>query len=370
MSSIVPSRIGASGRCFRPLIIAAIVVVAAGAGASRAGAQGVATPSPTPVRIVDEVKTDPKDSGWDKLASLAQGLAALIALGTAPILIRQLMTARKDSRDKHALEFNERYTSREFRAVASRTTAFLDAAHAGDCVEKLHAWYTAPWAEHQCLPRTPRMADPDPSALPAPNDIQQVLGFFEALGTVYNSGDLTPKVVLDTIATPPVQMLTIGWWFICWRRGGELCDETELYKQYEILVRDIREKRPSLGKAQPKANIRILCLPKRRDKAPEQDWERCARLSRALSKRVAATPGGDVRATRTVIGRLLKDVDALAAHGPPGRKCELTMLAIPREIKVSVEAWKPVREQVIGAAHRVSGLGEARLDALLRRLAA
>jgi hypothetical protein len=233
------------------------------------------------VTVDEPVRTDAQRDVFDVVVGIAQIVTAI----GVPLLVLQISSARRDARSERTRAFQERYVSREFRTAASLTTAYLEVAGPADCVAKVQAWHSRQHAEDRCLPRTPARGPGAPK--PAVNDVQQIMGFFEDFATAYNRGDLSRAVVRASFATPPVQLFVAGWWFICWRRRGELLGEEgqEVFGQFERMAKSIREKeKPLKAEFVPKASIRAICLPRGGDGATARDWERSKRLTTLLSR--------------------------------------------------------------------------------------
>jgi Lrp/AsnC ligand binding domain len=332
-------------------------MVAAVAGMSMvpraAAARAQSPPEPTLVGAAG-------DNWLDDAADVGQavGLIALV------LLLLQIRRATRDVRDQRAVSYQERFGDREFRSLTSRALAFLDADDAGECVRKLRAWATSRWADEECLLRSP----PLNHARPAINDIQQTLGFFESVGTVFNRGDLTKDVIVNSFATVPVQLFTLGWWFICFRRDGKLFEETETFAEYEELVRYIREKRPAVDDAwQPKAKIRVLCIPSAFRDAPPSAWARCEALSSVLSDRIVAASGDDIARFDRALTALSRAIDDLTARGPTG-ELKLTLIGIPSDLDMTAQRWNPTRCRLTDAARRLSGIGADGVDEVIRQL--
>lgn len=258
------------------------------------------------------------------LAQIGGGLAALVGL---PAVFWQIRGARKEGKAQRTLSFQERYLARDFRTLASLNLAYLDASDAPDCIEKIKAWSESNYAEQKCLPRSPK---DERAPQPCINDIQQVMGFFESMGTAYNNGELVEDVVHNSFAIPPIQIFTVAWWFICWRRDGKLHDKTGLYVQFQklaVALRDSVEKR-SPGDAlsfKPRPGVRILMVPAHPSDAQRADWRRAKALSKCLSE-------GLDRAERPCQARqLVETVKGLVpetAHNQPASS--------------PCSAWKPV----------------------------
>jgi hypothetical protein len=359
-------RIGTQSGMLNRLRAVSLMIAVAGAalGAPQAVAQQQ-QPAPPAVRIEGEVTTAPKDDDFADAAALAQAIGPVIALFALIFLGLQIRGERKDARDQRAEGYQERMGNREFLQISTRTFAFLSARDAADCVQKLEAFVNAGWADNHCLPRTPRLDQ----ALPAINDIQQTLGFFESLGTVFNRNDLNRKVIVESFATFPVQIFAAGWWYVCWRRSGRLLGETDVWAEFDLLVREILRRKPALRKdAKPNKRIRALCLPEDLAGAPPTDWRRCEALSTTLSDRVIRAIGDDVAAFATVLNTLLRTVDDVAAHGPVSEPLKVTLLAIPSDIEIQAGRWAPIHVRAEHAARRLSALGAARFDEVIRRL--
>jgi len=341
-------------------MVAAVAIVYMATATAAARAQ--LSPESMPVAIEGQPSTS--EAGLlDDAADVGQAVGVIALL----FLWWQIRRAAKDVRDARAVSYQERFGDREFRSVTSRTLAFLDANDAADCVRKLRAWLTARWADEECLPRTP----PLDHARPARNDIQQTIGFFESVGTVFNRGDLTREVIVDTFATVPVQIFTTGWWFICFRRSGELMEETETFREYERLVRYIRRAKPDLRATwKPAAKIRVLCLPKLGGRAPASAWTRCEVLSQVLSTRIDAAPGDDIQRFHSGLIELRRAVDHVAAGGSAGEPLELTLLGIPSDLEMTAARWSGTRSRLDNLAHRLSDLGSDGVDQVSRRLGA
>jgi hypothetical protein len=223
-------------------------------------------------QVREPVEIDDPKGFLDVLVVLAQVIAALVALATLLLLYRQVLAAKeqivalnkqiedagKNAKIERSLAFQQRFTGREFRTGGSLFTAYLDVDDARDAVEKIRAWQTAPHAEDPSLPRSPR----DPGApCPSKNEILQVLDFFEDLGTAFNAEQIAQEELVKSFGSTPVEIYTIGWWFLCWRRRGAPVAETELYEEFAQLVTTIRAKKPDLLEEKPKSSVRLLAIP-------------------------------------------------------------------------------------------------------------
>jgi hypothetical protein len=286
----------------------------------------------------------------------------VIGLG---FLYWQVRLSRKDAQDQRVVAFQDHFMNREFATISSKTVAFLDALGPADCVQKFQVWAAAGWADDECLPRSPRLD----RGRPAKNDIQHTLGTWEIVGAVYNRGDLTREVILESFCTPAVQMFSLGWWYICWRRDGRLLAKgVETYAQFERFVRHVRAAKAELDETyRPNLAIRVLCLPENLDATP-QGWARCEAISETLSKRVLRKRGDDVATFGAMLDDLLKAVDHVANAGKPGEPLKVTLLPIPRDMDLGPADWEPTRNRAEHAARRMSSLTSPRIDLLISNL--
>lgn len=172
------------------------------------------TTDPPRVRIDGQVETK---SDADPLARALAVTTALVAVLTLPIVAFQLRSTRKAARDERTAKFAERYSAKDFQDVVSPVLSFLKVEDVRECIIKLEAYERRRHASEQVLPRDRARPDGPKASV---NDIFQVLYFLEELGAAYNGGELTRRKIHVTFPEPPVQLFTVGWWYICWRRGG------------------------------------------------------------------------------------------------------------------------------------------------------
>jgi hypothetical protein len=283
-------------------VIAATAVVALGALRSQpACAQTGGSPQPTQTVQVDgEVKTDNQDDELDRILQVITALGA--GLGV-PFIALQVLFARRAEKDQRTAAIFARYSTREFQSVASQTLSFLRVKDAVECLRKAEAFERRAHADDHCLPRARDRPNGPKASL---NDLFEVLSFFEDLGAAYNRNDVTRRKVHEQLPTPPVQLFTEGWWYICWRRGGKApggkpwrftperlvrSGETNLYAQFEWMVKTLKKRVPSLRDedkdtdAEAKTRL-VLCIPAARHQASSADWTR----ARSLSKLISAHP--------------------------------------------------------------------------------
>jgi hypothetical protein len=345
---------GRSARSLRLLGACAGLILALAATPAGAIAQGTEVPH---IQVDNEVRTDPKDS----MVGYVQATGTFIALFALFLLRRQIVDARRDSQGQRAFDLQNTYTGREFQTVASRTMAFLDSDDARDCVQKLRAWESRGWADNECLPRSPRLDNAKPSV----NDVLQVYGFFEGAGTLYLRNEIARGVFLDIFASPPVDMFTAGWWFLCWMRDGTLLGESEHYAQYQRLVLEIRKARPDLiQRFKPKRQIAMLCLPANLAEPDDAQWERCEKLSLRLSALINSE-----NSFTAAMKELELKIEATANDGD-GDQFAVTLLPLPWEIDALPCDWTPVRNAVARAQAKLTAIGTVRVDALIPELPA
>jgi hypothetical protein len=292
------------------------------------------------VRPVEKDKRDLFD--W------AVGLAQIGAIVGVGLLFWQIRRGNKADRIQRSADFLQRYFTGELRALNSVAAAYVSVADAADCVSKIGAWELSPHAEAQSLPRSPRdRSSPQASR----NGLAQALDFFEEFGAAYNKRLLDKRMVHVTIAPVPVQILNMAWWFVCWRRKGELVHENTLYSEWERAVRRIWRTRKELRSQKPSPKIRLLILPP----ADRQAWERhgniCGRLSKALSDYLAEDSSRSVAAIR----RELAD-DVLTLDRQPGRKVVDRVFAIPPRIDVKAGRWDVERRAAESIQRHLWGL--------------
>lgn len=222
---------------------------------------------------------------FDDLGGIAELVTALVTTVTVGVIAYEVFAARRDASTERTRGFQERYHGREFRSTASLAMSFFQARDARDCIDKIEAWHARPHAEAPCLPRTPPRGEDAPRA--ALNDVQQVAGFFEDLGTAYNRGDLTRGVIHDSFAVAPVDVFVTAWWYVCWIRGGRLLDEgVKLWEQWERMVKGIRAA-GVVARSDPEMPAGLLCLPFDQESAPRGEWRRSRQLSEALDRHSA-----------------------------------------------------------------------------------
>jgi hypothetical protein len=276
-----------------------------------------------PVRIDGPVRTDSSRDAF----SILVGVVTVVGV---PLLLYQIRSARQEGRSQRTRAIQERYFSREWQTTAGLTLAFLTVDNSGDCVDKIQAWHARSHAEQACLPRTPKR---DPKApRPSVRDVQLIMEFFEDLGTAYNRREIVRGVVHDSFCTPPIQIFTTGWWYICWRRKGRLLGEGAedrwtslkrvarsikpqsgerlgswlkravypntwlrggrwernrgegLWAQFEQTTRSLREHNHQLKDTFVwESPFWILCLPSDEQSATTDDWDTSRRLSGAMN---------------------------------------------------------------------------------------
>lgn len=327
----------------------------------------------TSVQIDGPVQVDNVPDGFDIVIGIAQIIAAVVALVGIPLLIRsvghtrdqvtyakeQISHARADAQFQRALMYQDHYTSREFRAIASRMLAYVDADDAADAVVKLRAWELAGHAEAACLPRSPR----DPRApQPCKNDVLQVLGFFEVLGTSFNSKQIDRDVLERSFGTIPTQILCTAWWHLCWLRDGRMRDETQLYVQFQDLVTALRRDREDLQEMTPNAKIRLLALPPAGAQA--STWRLAAQLSSALSARLAAGDSCARVLTDVRCAKLGIRVDAAARAGLISQ-----VILVPPTIDVTARDWAAQRRAADQLVEPLGALDASELQRLVAKLA-
>jgi hypothetical protein len=321
---------------------------------------------------VDEPVTIDNDlSPWEYLVGGAQIVAAVAAAVGIPILVRTLKatsvqlafteieieTANADARIQRSLSFQDQYANREFRMIASRAFAYVDVDDAADAVDKIRAWRRARHAEDPALPRSPRdAAAPQASK----NDVQQVLNFFEMLGTAHNNELLVDEVLDQTFGTIPVQIFCAAWWHVCWLRGGCLHDETQLYIQFEGLVKDLRA-RPDLAAMAPNAKVRLLMLPA--EGQGDRTWRLARRLSAALSARLQSGESMGELLTAVRCAKLGIRVGAAPQCGLFGE-----ILAVPPTFDVDLADWAGPRDDAQRLLKPLGELDEHGVERLIVRL--
>jgi hypothetical protein len=297
------------------------------------------------------VRTGDERDAFDLLVGLAQIVTAI----SVPLLVVQISRTRHEGRAERTRAFQERYFDPGFQDSASVTIAFLTVVDAADCVEKIRAWEQRLHAGEKCLPRTPpRRAWAAPRA--SVSDVEHVFGFFEDFATAFNRGDLAKGVVLDSFSTIPTQILTTGWWYVCWRRGGKLLGEDEVWGQFERMVKELRERQPSLLGMRPEPSVRVLCLPRDAEDADAETWRRSRELSTALSRHADS---------------LDALCDELGLFGPPAEdRPRWQVIPIPADIDRQPDAaWRAHREHAERIAAWLAGLNQARgLDRAIDRL--
>lgn len=309
---------------------------------------------------------------WDYLVGAAQIAAALAAVIGIPILVRTLRSTRDqvestelemiqantDARTQRTLSFQDHYASREFRMIASRAFAYLDVDDAADAVDKVRAWRRARHAEDATLPRSPH----DPGAPQASkNDVQQVLMFFEMLGTAHNNDLLVNEVLEQSFGTIPTQVFCAAWWHMCWLRDGRLSGETELYVQFERLVKELRE-RPDLAAMTVRTEIRLLVLPAK-DQTRDRVWLLARRLSLVLSERLER--GESIGALLTAVRCAKLELrDGAADH------CGLfdEIVAVPPSFDIELADWCGPRTDAQRLLEPLGKLDEHDVERLLARL--
>jgi hypothetical protein len=338
------------------------------AAAVAAGPNGLAR---AVAQVQGPIEIDDRKDAIDLVVGLAQVLGALVALTTLLFLLLQVRAAkeqigllnaqteqaREEARIERSLSFQERFTGREFRTSGSLFMAFLDVDDARDAVEKIEAWQLAAHAEENALPRSPRdSAAPSPSK----NDILQVLDFFEALGTAFNSKQIAQDALMKSFGSTPVQLYNEAWWFLCWRRRGRPTDETELYREFDRLVRRIRHEDPDLARYRPNAGVRLLAYPHGDDR---WDWDVCAEFSDLMSRRLVEHPG-------LTLGHVVGDALCCAASLPRDEEAALfaDVIAVPPEVAPSFEDWRDQREAATRLRERLRGLDSVGLEAAMRNL--
>jgi hypothetical protein len=247
-------------------------------------------------RVELQIKSEPRQLN-DPL-SIAQLLTAGVAVIGSFVAFFQYRSGRKEKRSERTAKFVERYTDREFRSVASRSLSFFRVNDAAECIRKLEAHERMAHADEPCLPRSAENpAGPHASY----NDVYQVFYFFEELAVAYNRGDLERVVVHEMFPDPPIQFFTEAWWYLCWAREGEWvapkrrprkrvleAGETDLYSQFEWMVREIQRRVKEEEATSPpvKAGF-VLCLPpeaKPKNKPDARLWSRARCYSRLLTE--------------------------------------------------------------------------------------
>jgi hypothetical protein len=328
----------------------------------------------TPVRIDGRVETDNHPDLFDWIVAVVQGGATMAAVVGLLLLRRQVRAAkdqiaaaeiqisgaRDDANAQRSLAFQEQYTGRDFRKVASLCLAYLDAEDAADCIQKIRAAASSPYAECPCLPRSPRDAS---APQPCVNDIEQVFGFFEALGTAHNAGLVEKEVLLRSFGSVPVQMFTTGWWHISLVRGGRMLPDTDYYSEFEGLVRWLREQDEELLTMEPNPSVRLLALPLDAERAEWGDWDICERLSKAMSDRLAAD-----RAARTT--EVLVEIGCTAAPFPRIEGVELVgrVIAVAPRLDMPVEAWRGELDDADTIVRRLRGVDADGIEAVISAL--
>ena len=256
----------------------------------RSDSLALAAVSPVPVRVT--VSTDTSSTLQD-IASVAQVVAALAALGFLPAIAYQVRASRKDAMSDRTATLQEKWGERDFIRNISRVRGFLAAEDASDCIRKIRAWNVLAHAELRALPRTP----PDPHALQiSRNDVQYLLTFFEDLCQRYNLKQIDGVSLARSIGPNLLELFCSVSWFIHWSRAAQQDDL--VFREWEKTMIHLRDKRRRWSirhfndqiyvrlRSQPTDfKIRAICLP--RGDASEGDWRLAELLSRALSKEKA-----------------------------------------------------------------------------------
>jgi hypothetical protein len=278
------------------------------------------------VTLAAALPVDPRPDVFDFIVGGAQIVGVAIAAVGAWYVWHQIRDARREARIQRSLAFLQRYAERELRERFSPVGAYLGVTTASACVDHIRAWESAPHAEEPCLPRT-RWTGAEPRA--RKNDVQHVLDFFEELGATYNQGLLDEEVVARSVAPVPVGFLGRAWWFVLWRRGGRpIGDGVRTYAELETMVRAILKERPDLRERfRPASGVSLLVIPQ--GTPSPGDWERCKRLSEALSERVSEGATGE---------QLLAGVEDLRRRDGH-RDLRVRVIYVPPDLGEDEEAW-------------------------------
>jgi hypothetical protein len=308
-------------------------------GPSSAPAAAPASAGAPAVHIQGPVETKSKPDPLARDLGIATAVVAIIGL---PFVALQVQSSRKTARDERTASFVERFSKRDFQKVASKTLSFLRVEDAVECVEKLKAIECRPNADAPCLPRA---RDRPKGAKPSFNDLLEVFFFFEDFGGAYNRNGIARRQVRETISYSPVQFFTQGWWYICWSRGGKSVGrkpwrliparlvrprETDLYNQFEWMVRALRKKVPAVrGWDTPASSGLVLCLPPPDDRGSSGDWDTASSFSSLLSA-----------CGRDNLKRAAERLEA-AAKRRPGVRREWEVVVVPP----SIDESRPQRQE-------------------------
>lgn len=210
----------------------------------------------------------------------AVGIAQIVTAIGVPLLLLQIRSATLNSRSERTRQLIDRYLGKEFASQSSLVLSFLQTADAADCVRKLEALYKRKFAGDPCLPR--RSGDAAGAPRASVTDVELILGYFEDVGTAYNRRELSRGVVHAMFGEPPVQVLTEGWWYVCFSREGRLLGEEgeRAYEQWQRMAGALRR---YVQQPEDPAGF-ILCLPPAVERrSVNARWHRARRLSLLLS---------------------------------------------------------------------------------------
>jgi hypothetical protein len=285
-----------------------------------------------------ETKADPSD----REIAIAAATAALFGI---LFVAAQLMAGRKAGKDERTVALSERYAERRFQSVASKTVSFLTVRDAEECVCKLEAYHRRRHADEPCLPRSRDRPDGPHASV---NNLLEVFYFLEDVAAAYNHNDVVRRKLHVSLAVPLAQIFTMGWWFICWSRGGDrvgtkpwrwvpewalrrlprwvLDQRSDFLAQLEWTVKALRKRvravQDDYSEDEPRL---VLCLPPSGDdRLVPDNWELPKRFSRTLTRELQSSWSRPER-----LRSLLRKLDREAARRPAAGKAWEVVIVSP-----------------------------------------
>lgn len=241
---------------------------------------------------------------------------------------------------------------------------YLKASSPAECVAHIEAWVKAPHPEVGCLPRAGGGTLPAGVEPPSPNDVRQVLDFFEELGSAYNEELIDLNVFKRTIGAVTVGFLADGWWFVVWRRKGLPAADAPVYAELEAMARDVRNEREDLREKHQPAPVRVLALT--RKDATAGEWERCGRLADALSARFGTLRARSAEATDALIEEIAAAGAGVGDAGAP--RTPITLHAVPDDLGDDGDAWDAQRLLVRRIEQTLATMSPAGVEAVVEAL--
>ena len=184
-------------------------------------------PTPTAALAVD-IEHD-----WLDILAVATQVVALLAL---PFIGVQLRATRYESRLQHTMGLLDRWEARELMTIESRVSSFLHVQDPLECVDRLLEW-EASFPEQPTLPRKSSEAGVPHASR---SDVTHVCNFYEDVALRYNQGRILHDPVISSIGYSAVDTFMSSLWFIHYRRDGRSGTEYPLYREWEVMVNELR----------------------------------------------------------------------------------------------------------------------------------